>query len=163
MIVIEVGITAPAPSPWSARNAIKAGMLQAIPQKIEPMTNRPMPTSMIGLRPMRSVNFAKIGTDTACANKKIENSQGKWAKPPRSSTIDGTAVAKMVASIAIRPTLNITESRIGPRSDLRPTAAREIICCSVGWAIYGPTSNSGRAFPEGVSVAGVNIPRCVGC
>ena len=25
----------------------------------------------------------------------------------------------------------------------------------MGWAIYGPTSNSGRAFPEGVSEAGV--------
>jgi hypothetical protein len=44
-------------------------MLQATPHKIEPSTNRPMPTSMIGLRPMRSVNLAKIGTDTACASR----------------------------------------------------------------------------------------------
>ena len=32
-------------------------------------TNKPMPTSMIGLRPMRSVNLAKIGTDTAWASR----------------------------------------------------------------------------------------------
>ena len=44
-------------------------MLQATPHKIEPRTNRPMPTSMIGLRPMRSVNLAKIGTETACASR----------------------------------------------------------------------------------------------
>src|SRR5687768_2582124 len=77
----------------------------------------------------------------------MENSQGKWAKPPRSFTIDGTAVARMVASIAISPTLNMTDSRIGPRSDLKPTAARELICCSVEWAICQGTSNSGPAFP----------------
>ena len=39
MIVIEVGCTAPAPRPWKARNAIRAGMLQAMPQRIEPSTN----------------------------------------------------------------------------------------------------------------------------
>ena len=77
----------------------------------------------------------------------MENSQGKWAKPPRSFTIDGTAVARMVASIAISPTLSMTDSRMGPRSDRRPTAARELVCCSVEWAIYAATSNAGRAFP----------------
>ena len=69
MIVMAVGCTAPAPSPCRARNAIRAGMLQAMPHKIEPSTKRPMPTSMIGLRPMRSVNLAKIGTDTAWASR----------------------------------------------------------------------------------------------
>src|SRR4029453_15755828 len=54
----------------------------------------------------------------------------------------------MVASIAISPTLNITESRIGPRSERRPTVAREMVCCSVGWAISGPTLNPGQAFPD---------------
>src|SRR5215211_9060752 len=78
----------------------------------------------------------------------MENSQGKCAKPPRSFTIDGTAVARMVASIAISPTLNMTDSRMGPRSDLKPTAARELICCSVEWAIDRATSNSGPAFPR---------------
>ena len=69
MIVIPVGCIAPAPTPWMARNAMSAGMLQATPHRIDPRINRPMPTNMIGLRPIRSVNLAKIGTDTACASK----------------------------------------------------------------------------------------------
>ena len=56
MIVIAVGCYGAGAKSLGARNAIKAGMLQAMPHKIEPKTNRPMPTSMIGLRPMRSVN-----------------------------------------------------------------------------------------------------------
>src|SRR4051812_2981831 len=40
--------------------------------------------------------------------------------------MDGTAVARMVASIATSPTLSITASRIGPRSDRSPTLARSI-------------------------------------
>ena len=47
-------------------------------------------------------------------------------KPPRSSTTAGTAVARIVASIATRPMLSITASRIGPRSLRRPTSARLI-------------------------------------
>src|SRR5215211_2620564 len=155
MMVIDVGITAPAPRPWSARNAIRAGILQEIPHKIDAMTKSPIPTSMIGLRPMRSVNLAKIGIDTACASRKIENNHGNWANPPRSLTIEGTAVARIVASIAIRPTLNMTESRIGPRSDRRPTDAREMVC-SVGWAMFSATQDPARAFPRRcfVSLAG---------
>ena len=63
MMVIAVGWTAPAPRPCSARNTISAGMLQAKPHRIEPSRNSPMPISMIGLRPNRSVNLAKIGTE----------------------------------------------------------------------------------------------------
>ncbi len=128
MIVIAVGWTAPAPSPCSARKAISAGMLQARPQRIEPRMNAPTPISMIGLRPYWSLNLAKIGTDTAWASRKIEKSHGNWAKPPRSSTIEGTAVARMVESMATSPTLSMTDSRIGPRSERRPTSARVIVC-----------------------------------
>jgi hypothetical protein len=46
--------------------------------------------------------------------------------PPRSSTTAGTAVARIVESIATRPRLSITASRIGPRSLRKPTLAREI-------------------------------------
>ena len=45
-------------------------------------------------------------------------------KPPRSSTTAGTAVARIVESIATRPMLSITASRIGPRSLRSPTSAR---------------------------------------
>ena len=71
---------------------------------------------MIGLRPTRSESLAKIGTETAWASRKIENSHGNWEKPPRSSTIEGTAVARMVESRATRATLSITDPRIGPRA-----------------------------------------------
>ena len=45
-------------------------------------------------------------------------------KPPRSPTTEGTAVARIVVSIATRPTLSITASRTGPRSLRSPTSAR---------------------------------------
>jgi hypothetical protein len=38
-----------------------------------------------------------------------------------SATIDGTAVAMIVESTAIRPVASITAPRIGPRSERRPT------------------------------------------
>ncbi len=130
MMVIAIGITAPAPRPCTARKAISAGMLQANPQPIEPSTKAATPISMIGLRPTRSESLAKIGTETAWASRKIENNHGNCANPPRSSTIEGTAVARMVESRATSATLSITEPRIGPRSDRRPTSARVI----VSWA-----------------------------
>src|SRR5207342_1563583 len=54
----------------------------------------------------------------------IENIHGNDVNPPRSETTDGTAVARIVASIATSPMLSITASRIGPRSLRRPTEAR---------------------------------------
>jgi hypothetical protein len=51
----------------------------------------------------------------------MENSQGNWANPPRSFTIDGTAVARMVESIATSPVLSMSAMRIGPRSERKPT------------------------------------------
>ena len=69
MIVIAIGCTDPAPSPCRALNAINAGILQASPQRIEPATKSPTPTSMIGLRPTRSLSLPKIGTETAWASR----------------------------------------------------------------------------------------------
>ena len=54
MIVMLIGITAPAPMPWMARKTISAGMLQAMPHSTEPSTNSAMPASITGLRPRRS-------------------------------------------------------------------------------------------------------------
>lgn len=42
--------------------------------------------------------------------------------PPRSATTLGTAVARIVASIATSPVLSITARRIGPRSLRSPTS-----------------------------------------
>ena len=72
-------------------------------------------------------------------------------------------MARMVASMAIRPTLSITESRIGPRSERRPTMRERSSAARLGHiraTDSGPAS--GRAFCA-ASVANVDIPRCVGC
>ena len=59
--------------------------------------------------------------------------------------MDGTAVARMVESMATSPTLSITASRIGPRSDRRPTEARVIVSV-VGWAMIRANLEARRAF-----------------
>src|SRR5215204_3624692 len=83
----------------------------------------------------------------------MENNQGKCANPPRSLTIDGTAVARIVASMATRATLNITASRMGPLSERRPTCAR----------VIGAASTESRgAFVSAISrsnpLMGLSIP-----
>jgi hypothetical protein len=57
-IVIDMGCTAPAPSPCTARKAMSAGMLHANPHRIDPTRNSPIPMRMMGLRPNRSESFA---------------------------------------------------------------------------------------------------------
>ena len=54
----------------------------------------------------------------------MEKSQGKRLKLPKSSTMDDTAVAKIVESIATSPVVSISAISIGPRSDLNPTSLR---------------------------------------
>src|SRR5580765_2509519 len=125
-MVIDIGITAPAPRPCSARNAISVGMLQARPHSTLPARNRPIPISMIGLRPNVSESFAYTDTDTAWASRYTENSQGNSANPPTSRTIVGTAVARTVVSIAMRPVATMMASSTGPRSERSPTAARAV-------------------------------------
>src|SRR3954454_9049979 len=51
----------------------------------------------------------------------MENNQGKLLNPPSSPTIVGTAVARIVASIATRPVVTMIAMRIGPRSERKPT------------------------------------------
>src|SRR6478735_2207893 len=77
-----------------------------------------------------------MGTDTACASRYAEKSQGKEEKPPTSRTIDGTAVATMVESMATSPVDSIRAMRMGPRSDRNPTPwARAVVISlvSVRW------------------------------
>ena len=85
-----------------------------------------MPKRMIGLRPTVSASFEYTGTDTAWASRKIEKSHGNCEKPPMSATIEGTAVARIVASMATRPVESMSAMSTGPRSERNPTAV-----CSV--------------------------------
>jgi hypothetical protein len=69
-----------------------------------------------------------MGTETAWASRYAENSHGNEENPPTSRTIDGTAVATMVESIATRPVDSIKAMRMGPRSERNPTPwARAVI------------------------------------
>ena len=52
-----IGMIAPPPRPWTARNAISTGRFQATPQSTEPATNSPTPKSIIGLRPIWSASL----------------------------------------------------------------------------------------------------------
>src|SRR3954453_21605346 len=78
----------------------------------------------------------------------MDNIQGNDVKPPRSVTTDGTAVARMVESMATSPMLSITASRIGPRSLRSPTSARatrgaeEVVTCSQ------PVPTAGHSRPR---------------
>jgi len=51
------GRVAPAPSPWTAREAMSRGIDHAAPQSTDPARNSAMPTSMTGLRPSASASF----------------------------------------------------------------------------------------------------------
>ncbi|WP_341351035.1 hypothetical protein [Nocardioides convexus] len=84
---------------------------------------------------------------TACASRYVENSHGNWVNPPRSSTIAGTAVARIVVSIATSATLSITEARIGPRSLRSPTLAR-LIGVVVGEVTTGCNLRPGAGIPR---------------
>ena len=57
MIVMVVGMIAPAPRPWSTRKTISGTMLQATPHRIELSRNNPMPQRITGLRPNRSLSL----------------------------------------------------------------------------------------------------------
>ena len=57
MMVMAIGMTAPAPRPWMARKTINASMFQAAPHSTEPSTKSVMPASITGLRPTRSASL----------------------------------------------------------------------------------------------------------
>src|SRR6478735_12391406 len=79
-----------------------------------------------------------MGTDTASASRYAEKSQGKEEKPPTSRTIDGTAVATMVESMATSPVDSIKAMRIGPRSERNPTPWARAVIISLVSVFLGP-------------------------
>ena len=88
--------------------------------------NSPMPSSMIGLRPTQVGELA-VDRHRDRLGQQVDREQPReLGEPAEVVDDDGTAVARMVASIATSPTLSITASRIGPRSDRSPTLARSI-------------------------------------
>ena len=57
MIVSPMGWTAPAPMPWMARAAMRAGMDHARPHSTEPARKTATPKNMTGLRPRTSASL----------------------------------------------------------------------------------------------------------
>ena len=84
----------------------------------------------------------------------MEKSQGKRLKLPRSSTMDDTAVAKIVESIATSPVVSINAMSIGPRSERNPTSLRlTVLLTRRSFLFYGADGPS-----EGKPRAGPHIP-----
>src|SRR5919107_5209870 len=80
----------------------------------------------------------------------MENSQGNCENPPSSRTTDGTAVARMVESMATSAVASITESRIGPRSLRRPIVDRSILGALV-WLTSGGNRGWSPVVPPRVN------------
>ena len=67
-MVNVTGWIAPAPRPWTARQAMSAAIERAEPQASEPATKSAIPARRTGLRPRRSASFPQIGTVTVVAS-----------------------------------------------------------------------------------------------
>ena len=76
-------MSAPPPSPWTARKVISSTMLLARPQKNEPMMNTATPAWKTRLRPNRSPNFPASTVDTVSASMYAVTTQLTWPAPPR--------------------------------------------------------------------------------
>ena len=61
----------------------------------------------------------------------MEKSHGNELNPPRSLTMDGTAVARIVESMATRPVVNMRAIRMGPRSERNPTPAAVFVVVTI--------------------------------
>src|SRR5687767_15964540 len=81
----------------------------------------------------------------------MENSHGNWENEPRSRTIEGTAVARIVASRATSAVQSMSPINTGPRSERRPTA--EGLSATV---ILGGNRRGGRSLP-GCGHLGVRV------
>jgi len=74
-MVIAVGWTAPAPTPWTSRNAISDGIDQANPQSSEPTRKIAIPTCITVLRPTRSASLPNTTVVAVWVSRKAENTQ----------------------------------------------------------------------------------------
>ena len=82
----------PAPSPWSARNAISSVMFWAMPQSAEPTRKMTIAVCRTILRPYRSPSLPYSGPVTVDASRYAVTTHERWLRPPRSPTIVGSAV-----------------------------------------------------------------------
>ena len=74
-MVIAVGWTAPAPTPWTSRKTISDGIDQANPHRIEPNRKTTIPTSMTLLRPARSASLPNTTVVAVWVRRNAANTQ----------------------------------------------------------------------------------------
>src|SRR5215218_2522277 len=99
-----------------------------------------------------------MGTETAWASRYAEKSHGNDSNPPKSRTIDGTAVATMVESMATSPVDSIRAIRMGPRSERNPTPwVRAVIISLVSVSWVPVTSTLGTHDRRRLSPALVSV------
>ena len=141
---VDVTVSAPPPSPCTARNVISSSMLFASPQKNEPTMNTSTPSWNTRLRPNRSPNFPASTVDTVSASMYAVTTQLTWPAPPRSPTMVGSAVDTIVWSSAdsSRPSMIVTNTTfIWTRDSSGPPAAAGASpdSVTVTWLIRPPT------------------------
>ena len=74
-MVIAVGWTAPAPTPWTSRKTISDGIDHANPHRIEPKRKITIPTSITVLRPARSASLPNTTVVAVWVRRNAENTQ----------------------------------------------------------------------------------------
>ena len=91
----------------------------------------------------------------------MENSHGNDEKPPRSATIVGTAVARIVESIATRLVVIMIAMRIGPRSERKPTPSESWWCRRCSGECLSRDVAAGRGWGSALDGGdhGTHLPR----
>ena len=144
-IVKEIGWTAPAPRPWSARNAMRVDIDVAVPQRTDPITNSASPTRNTGLRPWMSARRAKSGTVVVDVTRYAVNTHEYSDSPPSCPMIVGMAGPTTVESraatamAAMIPAVTISWSRVSGASRSLDVAGSilgvyepSVDCCRLG-------------------------------
>ena len=95
MIAMALTIRPPAPSPWMARKVISMAMDWDSPASAEPARKITMAVMNSFLRPYMSPSFPYSGVVMVDASTYAVTTQDRWATPPRSPTMRGSAVPTM--------------------------------------------------------------------
>ena len=155
MIVCPIGSTAPAPRPCSARNTISDDHATRRSRRgsRRPGRSRCRASSSACGRPGRRTCRRAAPSPPAPAGRSRTATGTARSRRGRPTT-DGTAVARIVESIATSPVASITESRIGPRS--RAQADRGAFDAGVASRLAA-TEGCLRLFPRSVSQRGEHL------
>ncbi len=122
MTAIAVTISSPAAKPWTARQLISHGIPWARPQSMEAITKVAAAIWKSRLRPNWSPNLPASTVAIVSARRYDETTHDRWPPPPRSPTIEGSAVETMVWSSAASsiPSATVVKTRMMVRWSTGP-------------------------------------------